>query len=148
VENATGCYNIIFLGCLCLCLCLSIYLWFYCPLLDIENFLSFLILYTIGRTSWRSEAVLLPTHRTINTQTQTSMPWEGFEPTLPAFERAKIAAKFKPISRIGIRLVQCSENLIFMILYDFCLLPVQLCYVIINYSCYNCPPYNTFARTK
>jgi hypothetical protein len=35
----------------------------------------------------------LPTHRTTQTQnkhTQTSMPGVGFEPTIPAFERAKI----------------------------------------------------------
>jgi hypothetical protein len=34
----------------------------------------------------------LPTHRTTQTQnkrTQTSMPWVEFEPTIPAFERAK-----------------------------------------------------------
>jgi hypothetical protein len=34
----------------------------------------------------------LPTHRTTETQnkrTQTSMPSVGFEPTIPAFERAR-----------------------------------------------------------
>jgi hypothetical protein len=51
--------------------------------------------YTVNRTPWtgdQSVARPLPTHRTTQTQnkgTQTSMPWEGFEPTIPAFERAK-----------------------------------------------------------
>jgi hypothetical protein len=56
---------------------------------------SFLILYTISRTPWTGDqpvATPLPTHRTTQTQnkrTQTSIPWLGFEPTIPAFERAK-----------------------------------------------------------
>jgi hypothetical protein len=64
-------------------------------LLDLGRFSTFLILYTIGRTPWtghQSVARPLPTHRTTQTQnkhTQTSMPWVGFEPTIPAFERAK-----------------------------------------------------------
>jgi hypothetical protein len=48
------------------------------------------IFYTDGRTPWTSDQPVsrpLPTHRT--THTQTSMPWVGFEPTIPAFERAK-----------------------------------------------------------
>jgi hypothetical protein len=64
-------------------------------LLDLGRFFSFLILYTVGRTPWTSDQPVarpLPTHRTTKTQnkrTQTSMPWVGFEPTIPAFERAK-----------------------------------------------------------
>jgi hypothetical protein len=52
-------------------------------------------LYTVGRTPWTSDQPVvrpLPTQRTTQTQnkrTQTSMPWVGFEPTMPAFERAK-----------------------------------------------------------
>jgi hypothetical protein len=52
-------------------------------------FFSFLILYTARRTPWMSSEPVarpLPTHRT--THTQTLMPRVGFEPTIPAFERA------------------------------------------------------------
>jgi hypothetical protein len=51
--------------------------------------------YTDGRTPWRSDqpvAKPLPAHRRTQTQnkcTQTSMSRVGFEPTIPAFERAK-----------------------------------------------------------
>jgi hypothetical protein len=77
---------------------LSIYLSIYISevhLLDLRRLFSFLILYTVGRTPWTGDqpvASLLPTHRTTQTRnkrTQTSMPWMGFEPTIPAFERAK-----------------------------------------------------------
>jgi hypothetical protein len=50
---------------------------------------------THGRTPWTGNQPVarpLPTHRTTQTQnkrTQTSMPRVGFEPTTPAFERAK-----------------------------------------------------------
>jgi hypothetical protein len=56
---------------------------------------SFLILYTVDRTSWtRDQPVTrpLPTHRTTQTQnksTQTSMPRFVFEPMIPMFEQAK-----------------------------------------------------------
>jgi hypothetical protein len=52
-------------------------------------------LYVDGRAPWMSDQPVarpLPTHRTTQTQnkrTQTSMPWVGFEHTIPAFERAK-----------------------------------------------------------
>jgi hypothetical protein len=58
-------------------------------------FFSFLILYTVGRTPWTGDqpvARLLPTHKTTqaeNKRTQTSMPWVGFESTIPAFERSR-----------------------------------------------------------
>jgi hypothetical protein len=58
-------------------------------------FFSFLIFYTVGRTPWTGDQPVarpLPAHRTAQTQnkrTQTSMPWVEFEPTNPAFERAK-----------------------------------------------------------
>jgi hypothetical protein len=57
--------------------------------------LGFLILCTVGRTPWTGVQLVArppPTHRTIRTQnklTKTSMSWVGFEPTSPAFERAK-----------------------------------------------------------
>jgi hypothetical protein len=66
-----------------------------CSPLGLGRFSSFLILYTVYRTPWTGdEPVLrsLPTHRTTQTQNklrQTSMPRMGFEPTTPAFERAK-----------------------------------------------------------
>jgi hypothetical protein len=64
-------------------------------LLDLGRFFSFLILYTVGRTSWTGNQPVarpLPNHRTTQTQnkcTQTSILWVGFEPTIPAFERGK-----------------------------------------------------------
>jgi hypothetical protein len=64
-------------------------------LLDLCHVFSFLILYTVGRIPWTGDqpvARLLPTHRatqTRNKRTQTSVPWVGPEPTIPAFERAK-----------------------------------------------------------
>jgi hypothetical protein len=71
------------------------YLWLYSPLLGLGRFFSFLIFYTVGRTSWTEDQPVvrpLPTERTTQTQnkrTQTSMPQVGFEPTIPVFERAK-----------------------------------------------------------
>jgi hypothetical protein len=53
----------------------------------------FLILYTVCRTPWtgdKPDARPLATQENTNTeQTQTSMPWVGFEPTISVFERAK-----------------------------------------------------------
>jgi hypothetical protein len=62
---------------------------------DLGCFFSFLTLYADGRTPWTNDhpvARPLPTRRTTQTQNKrmhTSMPWVGFEPTIPAFERAK-----------------------------------------------------------
>jgi hypothetical protein len=59
------------------------------------RFFSFLILYTVGRTSWTGNqpvAKPLPTHRTTQTQNkgaQTSMFRVGLEPTNPVFKRTK-----------------------------------------------------------
>jgi hypothetical protein len=56
---------------------------------------SFLILYTVGRTPWTEDQPVarpLPIHRTTQTQNKsarTSMPWVGFEPTIPVFEGPK-----------------------------------------------------------
>jgi hypothetical protein len=64
----------------------------YSPL-DLGRFFSFLMLYTVGRTHWRSHQTVgrpLPAHRTAQTQnkrTQTSMRRLGFEPMTPASER-------------------------------------------------------------
>jgi hypothetical protein len=65
--------NMIFLSvCLSVCLSLrpSIYLWLYSSLLDLGRFFSLLILYTVGRTPWASDQLVvrpLPTHRTTQT---------------------------------------------------------------------------------
>jgi hypothetical protein len=56
---------------------------------------SFLIVYTFGRIPWTGDQLVarpLLIHRTTlteNKRTQTFMPRVGFEPTIPAFERAK-----------------------------------------------------------
>jgi hypothetical protein len=74
---------------------LSIYLWLYSPSLDLGQFCKFFILYIVSRALWTGDqpvARLLPALRTAQTQnkcTQTSMPQEGFEPTIPVFEWAK-----------------------------------------------------------
>jgi hypothetical protein len=81
---------------------LSIYLWLYSPFVGPWPLFHFLNPYTVSRTPWagdRPVARLLPTHRTTQTQnkrTQTSMPWVGFEPTIPAFERAKTVHGLRP----------------------------------------------------
>jgi hypothetical protein len=74
---------------------LSIYLWLCSPFLDLGRFFSFLILYIVDRNPLTGDQPIarpLSTHRTTQTQNkhiQTSMPWVGFEPMIPAFERAK-----------------------------------------------------------
>jgi hypothetical protein len=52
---------------------------------------QFLIVYTVSRIPWMGDQ---PIVRPLSTQTQnkrkqTSMPWVGFEPMIPAFKRAK-----------------------------------------------------------
>jgi hypothetical protein len=70
-------------------------LWSIGHLWDVSFHFSFLIQYTVGRTPWTEDQPIarpLPTHSTTQTQnkcTQTSIPWVGFEPTIPVFERAK-----------------------------------------------------------
>jgi hypothetical protein len=64
-------------------------------LVDFGCFFSFLILYTVRRTSWMGDQPVkrpLPPHSTAqaqNKRTQTSTPQVGFKPTIPLFERAK-----------------------------------------------------------
>jgi hypothetical protein len=63
--------------------------------LGLGRFFSFLILYTVRRTPWTGDQAVarpLPTHieqHKHRIEAQTSMPWVGFEPTIPAFEQAK-----------------------------------------------------------
>jgi hypothetical protein len=69
------------------CGCLRLY----SPLLDVGRVFSFLGLLTI-KTPWQPVERPLPRCRATQTQnkhTQTSTPWVGFEPTIPAFDRAK-----------------------------------------------------------
>jgi hypothetical protein len=79
----------------CLSVCLCVYLSIYSPSLGLGRFFSLLIFYTVSRTPWTGDhpvARPLPAHMTTQTQnkrTHTSMPWMGFEPLFPAFERAK-----------------------------------------------------------
>jgi hypothetical protein len=47
---------------------------------------------TLGRTPWTGDQLVarpLPTTQTQNKHRQTSVPWVGFEPTIPMFERVK-----------------------------------------------------------
>jgi hypothetical protein len=56
--------------------------------------LEFLNPKRIGRTPWTGDhpvARPLPT-QTQNKRTQTSMPWVGFEPMIPAFERGQFVS--------------------------------------------------------
>jgi hypothetical protein len=72
----------------------TIYLRLYSPCGPWPLF-QFLNPYTVGRTPWTGDQPVarpLPTYETTQTQnkrTQTTMPRVGFEPTIPAFERAK-----------------------------------------------------------
>jgi hypothetical protein len=71
-----------------------IYLSLYRPFVGPWPLFQFLHLYTVGMTPWTGDQSVtrpLPTHRTEtqNNCTQTSIPWVGFEPTIPVFERAK-----------------------------------------------------------
>jgi hypothetical protein len=67
------------------------------PLLEHRVDFSVSWSFTDGRTPWTGDQLVarpLPKHRTTQTQKnphthQTSMPWVGFEPTIPASERAK-----------------------------------------------------------
>jgi hypothetical protein len=52
-------------------------------------FISFLILYTVGRIPWTGDQLVARPLPTQNKRTQTSMPRVGFEPTIPVFKRAK-----------------------------------------------------------
>jgi hypothetical protein len=74
--------------------------WLYSPLLDPGRFFCFLILYTVGRTSWTGNLPIarpLPTHRTAqNKRMQTSMCRVGLEPTTPVLELVKTVHAFRP----------------------------------------------------
>jgi hypothetical protein len=72
---------------------LPLSLWLYSPL-HFGCLLSLLILYTVGRTPWTGDqpvAKSIPRQNSTikNKRAQTSIPRVGFEPTTPAFERAK-----------------------------------------------------------
>jgi hypothetical protein len=74
-----------------LSLCLSVCLLLYNPLRGLGCSFSFLIFYTVSRTPWTGDQLLLA-HKVTQTQnkrTQPSVPREGFEPTTQLFERAR-----------------------------------------------------------
>jgi hypothetical protein len=79
----------------CLSIRLSVCLWLYSPFVGPWPLFWFLNPYTVGRTPWTRDQLVarpLPTHRTRQTQNkriQSSMPWVGFDPTIPMFERSK-----------------------------------------------------------
>jgi hypothetical protein len=80
-----------------------IHQWLYSPLLGPGLFFSYVIFfYTVGRTPWTSDQPVarpLPTRRTTQTQNKRTHRhpclWVGFEPTIPAIERATA----RPIDR-------------------------------------------------
>jgi hypothetical protein len=91
-------------------------LWLYSPL-DLGRFFSYLIIYTVNGTPWTGDQPVarpLPTYRTTQTQnksTQTSIPWVGFEPTIPVFERVKtVHAIGRAATMIGSVLVLINTN--------------------------------------
>jgi hypothetical protein len=66
---------------------LSIYLWLYSPCGSWLLF-QFLNLYTVGFLGWGSAGRKAATYTRQNKhriKTQTSLPWVGFEPTIPVF---------------------------------------------------------------
>jgi hypothetical protein len=69
------------------------FLWLYSPCGPWPLF-QFPNLYTVGRTPWRGEsahrkaATYTQNNTNTNKRAQTSMPLAGFEPTIPALERA------------------------------------------------------------
>jgi hypothetical protein len=83
-------------------------------------FFSFLTPSTVGRTPWTGDYPVvrpLPTHRTTQTEQthtiQTSMPWVGFEPTIPEFERARtVHGLDRPATVIGSLSIQLHKWLI------------------------------------
>jgi hypothetical protein len=73
-------------------------------LVELWPLFQFLNLYRVGKTPWKGDqpvARSLPTHRTTQTQNkrpETTMPWVGFEPTTPAFERGEGSSCLRPRS--------------------------------------------------
>jgi hypothetical protein len=72
------------------------------------------ILYTVGRTPWTGNQPVarpLPIHRTTQTQNkhmlQTSIPWVGFEPTVPGFELAKMVHALDRAATVIGREIMC-----------------------------------------
>jgi hypothetical protein len=78
---------------------------------------QFLNLHAVGRTPWtRDQTVARPLHihkttETQNKRTQTSITREGFEPTIPVFERAKtVQALERAATVIGSRTLLKGAN--------------------------------------
>jgi hypothetical protein len=97
---------------------LLLLLWTLLPFWNIGLISQFLDYFTDGRTPWAGDQLVarpLPKHRTIQTQTnahtyQTSMPWAGFDPTMPTCERAKTVHGLHPSATVSCR-VQYGLNL-------------------------------------
>jgi hypothetical protein len=89
------------------------------PLATLATFQS-LDPYAVGRTPWTGNQPVarpLPAHTTAQTQikrTQISMPQMGFEPTFPAFERAKtVHASDHAVTVIGQLVVSGAMKYLF-----------------------------------
>jgi hypothetical protein len=84
-----------------------------------SNYLNYgtLAAFSVGTTPWTLDQPVarpLPTHRTTQThnkRTDTSTLWVRFEPTIPAFERAKTVHAFRLRGHCGRR--SCSLRLIY-----------------------------------
>jgi hypothetical protein len=117
----------------------SILLWFYSPLLGIGRFLSFLILYTVGRTPWTGDRPVvrpLPTHRTTQThnkRTQISMPRVGFETTIPVFQPAKTVHGLDPATPMIGQLIAFTVPKI--LIPDISLINLGFCSVKLHTQC-------------
>jgi hypothetical protein len=107
---------------------ISIHLFFYLSIylsIYLVRFFSFLILHTVGRTQLTADQPVerpLLTYRktqTHNKRTQTSMPWVRFQPTIPAFERAKkVHALDRAATVIGLWDSQISTNNVYITWYQ------------------------------
>jgi hypothetical protein len=78
---------------------------------------QFLDLYRVSRTPWTGDQPVarpLPSHRRTqaqNKRTQTSMPSVGFEPTIPAFKRAKtVHAPDLPATVVGMLISETGSK--------------------------------------
>jgi hypothetical protein len=86
--------------------CTSFFHWLYSPLWTLASAFQFHDHFTDGRTPWTSNQLVarpLPKHRTTQTQNkhththQIPMHCVGFEPTIPASERAKAVHEIVPL---------------------------------------------------
>jgi hypothetical protein len=88
---------------------------------------SFLIFYTVGKTPWTGDQPFvrpLPTHTRQHKQNkhkQTSILQVGFEPTIPAFERAKTVNTLdSAATAVGMQSITLRTCLICALWVSFC----------------------------